>query len=97
MDDIFKGLTIGLAIGSIAGSYFGYQYGLKVAGGISIKPEFKIVLATVVLVLWALAQFLALIFGNAVDTWLNVIMGTVAGFFFGDGVVEKLKADSKKK
>ena len=97
MDDIFKGLTIGLAIGSIAGGYFGYQYGLKVAGGVSIKPEFKMILATVVLVLWAIAQFLTLIFGTTVDTWLNIIMGTVAGFFFGDGVVEKWKAESNKK
>lgn len=92
MEDTFKGLTVGLTIGVILGGYFGYQYGIRVSGGILNKPEFKIIFATVVLVLWALAQLFGLLFASAVDTWLNVIMGTVAGFFFGDGIMESYKS-----
>lgn len=95
MDNTIQGFAIGITIGSIVGGYFGYQYGLKVKGEELAKPEFRIVFASVILLVWALAQLLSLLFSNTVDPWLNTLMGIVAGFFFGDGLVEKYKGDKK--
>lgn len=93
-EDTLKAFTVGFAIGSLISGYAGYYFGRKVNTTIA-KPEFRIVMAAVILFVWALAQLLSLAFGTRVDGWLNGIMGAVAGFFFGDGFVENFKQQKK--
>jgi MFS family permease len=93
--DTLKSFAVGLALGSMLGSYFGYSYGRKVAKSIE-KPELRVLIAMVIVAIWGLAQMFSLAFGTSVDGWLNAIMGMVAGFFFGDGLVETVKGGKKK-
>jgi len=93
-EDTIKAFTVGFAIGSLISGYAGYLLGKKV-GATYAKPEFRIFMACVILFVWALAQLLSLAFGTQVDPWLNGIMGAVAGFFFGDGLVENLAKRKK--
>lgn len=95
-NETLKAFTVGFAIGSVLSGYFGYRYGRKMAKGVT-HPEFRIVMAAVILFVWTLAQLLSLAFGTQVDTWLNGIMGAVAGFFFGDGVMETYRNGGDKK
>lgn len=81
---------IGIMLGTLLGGYFGFQIGKKMTTGVWSKPEFKIVLASVALTLWATAQLMGIVFQTPVDPWLNGIMGIITGFFFGDGVMEKI-------
>lgn len=96
MDATLKGFFAGITLGAMLGAYFGYQYGVKVKGEQVAKPEFRIVIAGIVVSIWALAQLLSLLFSTEVDPWLNTIMGIVAGFFFGDGLVETYKGGKDK-
>lgn len=89
-DETLKAFAVGFALGTLISGYLGYQYGLKVSKTMA-KPEFRIIMAAIILTVWTLAQFFSLIFGTSVDPWLNGIMGAVAGFFFGDGVVENFR------
>ena len=89
-NETLRAFTVGFAAGSLVSGYLGYRFGRKV-NKIATKPEFRIVMAAVILFVWSLAQVLSLAFGTQVDTWLNGIMGGVAGFFFGDGFVETYK------
>jgi len=93
MDDTVKGFIAGITLGAMLGSYFGYRYGVKVKGDQIDKPEFRIIIAAIVVTIWAVAQLLSILFDSGVDPWLNTIMGVVAGFLFGDGIVEKYKQD----
>jgi len=93
--DTLKSFAVGLALGSMLGGYFGYTYGRKVAKSIE-KPELRVLIAMVIVAIWGLAQMFSLAFGTSVDGWLNAIMGMVAGFFFGDGLVETVKGGKKK-
>jgi len=95
MDNAAKAFIVGISLGALVGAYFGYSFGVKVSKGVYAKPELRIVIAVVVLVLWALAQLLSILFGTTVDPWLNTIMGIIVGFFFGDGIVEKYKKGNK--
>lgn len=88
--DTVKAFAVGFAIGSAVSGYLGYRYGIKASKKAS-QPEFRVVIASIIVVIWALAHLLSLIFGSTVDPWLNVIMGAVAGFLFGDGLVETFK------
>lgn len=97
MQDTIQGFMIGITIGAIIGGYFGYQYGMKIKGEQLEKPEFRIIFASVILLVWAMAQLLSLLFTSTVDPWLNTLMGIVAGFFFGDGIMEKYKDGGKDK
>lgn len=90
MDESLQPFVAGLALGSILGVFLGYQYGVRKNGPFS-KPEARIVIAFIITGVWVTAQFFSLAFGIEVDGWLNAIMGTVAGFFFGDGIVESMK------
>lgn len=93
MDETVKGFMAGITLGAMLGGYFGYRYGIKVKGEEMAKPEFRIVIAAIVVSIWAIAQLLSILFDSGVDPWLNTIMGVVAGFLFGDGLVEKYKKD----
>lgn len=95
-EDTLKAFTVGFAAGSLVSGYLGYRFGRHV-NKVASKPEFRIVMAAVILFVWSLAQLLSLAFGTQVDTWLNGIMGGVAGFFFGDGFVETYKSKDKNK
>jgi len=93
-EDTLKAFTVGFAIGSLVSGYIGYTLGRRVSSTLA-KPEFRIFMACVILFVWALAQILSLAFSSQVDPWLNGIMGAVAGFFFGDGLVENLAKRKK--
>ena len=93
--ETLKSFAVGFATGSLVSGYLGYSYGKRMSNA-AAKPEFRIVMAVVVLFVWTLAQFISLAFGTQVDPWLNGIMGAVAGFFFGDGFVDSIKRDGKK-
>lgn len=80
----------GFIAGSLLSGALGFYFGRKISKRMA-KPEFRMVLATVIMVIWATAQLFSLAFGTSVDGWLNAIMGGVAGFFFGDGFVEAIK------
>ena len=86
-ENTLKAFTVGFALGALLSGYLGYRFGKRV-GNAAQKPEFRIIMAAVILFIWSLAQILSLAFGTQVDAWLNGIMGAVAGFFFGDGFVE---------
>ena len=92
--DTIRSFTVGLVLGSMLGGYFGYTFGRKVAKSIE-KPELRVFIAVVIVAIWGLAQLFSLAFGTSVDGWLNAIMGMVAGFFFGDGLVETVKGGKK--
>lgn len=94
--DTLKSFIIGFALGSAISGYLGYNFGKRMAKAVE-KPEFRVVFASVIIAVWAIAQLFSLAFGTKVDGWLNAIMGMVAGFFFGDGVVETFKNTPKKK
>jgi uncharacterized membrane-anchored protein len=88
MDDTtLQAFFVGLSAGTLMGGMVGYSYGNKNGKGMA-KPEFRVILAIVIVVIWATSQTISLAFGTTVDPWLNVIMGAVAGFFFGDGLIE---------
>lgn len=94
--DTLKSFTVGMVLGSMIGGYFGYVYGKKAMNAVE-KPELRVFIAVVIVVIWGLAQLFSLAFESSVDGWLNAIMGMVAGFFFGDGLVETMKGPAKKK
>lgn len=94
--DTLKSFIIGFALGSVISGYLGYNFGKRMAK-VAERPEFRVVFASVIIAVWALAQLFSLAFGTKVDSWLNAIMGMVAGFFFGDGLVESVKNGPKKK
>lgn len=81
---------IGFAVGSMISGTLCFYLGRKINKNMA-KPEFRIIMAFVILFIWSMAQILSLLTGSAVDGWLNIIMGAVAGFFFGDGLVETYK------
>lgn len=89
-NDTLKAFTIGFALGAVISGYIGFHFGRR-ASQTASKPEFRIVIASVIVAIWALAHVISLVFGSSVDPWLNVIMGAVAGFLFGDGLVESIK------
>lgn len=95
-DETMRAFTVGFAAGSLVSGAVGFYFGRRVSKTIA-RPEFRIVMAAVILFIWALAQLLSLAFGTQVDPWLNGIMGAVAGFFFGDGVVENFRKDKNDK
>ena len=95
-NETLKSFTVGFAVGALISGYIGYKFGKRV-GQAAQKPEFRIIMAAVILFIWSLAQILSLAFGTQVDTWLNGIMGGVAGFFFGDGFVETYKGKGNNK
>lgn len=97
MDETVKGFFIGITIGTVIGGYFGYKYGVKVKGKSLSHPEFRIIIAAVVVCIWAVSHILALLFSTEVDAWLNTIMGMIVGFFFGDGLVETYRDGGKDK
>lgn len=92
--DTFKAFGIGFALGAVISGYAGYYFGRRMEKN-AIKPEFRVVVASVIVAIWAIAQVVSLVFGTQVDGWLNAIMGMVAGFFFGDGIVESIKQSKK--
>lgn len=85
--DTAKTFFIGFAVGSMISGYAGFLLGKRVSG-VMAKPEFRIVMAAVILFVWSMAHILSFLTASQVDSWLNIIMGAVAGFFFGDGLVE---------
>lgn len=89
-ENTLKAFTVGFVAGSIVSGYLGFYFGRKISKRV-VRPEFRVVVASVIVGIWALSQILSLAFGGQVDNWLNTIMGMVAGFFFGDGLVESLK------
>ncbi len=97
MENTIKGFSAGIMLGALLGAYFGYQYGVRVKGETLAKPEFRMIIAAVVVSIWALAQLLSILFNTEVDPWLNTIMGVVAGFLFGDGLVESFKGKDIQK
>ncbi len=92
--DTLKAFGIGFALGSILSAYAGYHFGRRMEKN-AIRPEFRVVVASIIVAIWAIAQVVSLVFGTQVDGWLNAIMGMVAGFFFGDGIVESIKQGKK--
>lgn len=92
--DTMKAFAVGFAIGSLVSGYLGFHFGRRMSKGAS-RPEFRVVIASIIVAIWAIAQIISLAFGTAVDPWLNAIMGAVAGFLFGDGLVESIKSKGK--
>ena len=92
--DTLKAFAVGFAVGSLISGYLGYMFGKRISRN-APRPEFRIIMAGVILFIWALAQLLSLAFGTQVDGWLNGIMGAVAGFFFGDGFIESVRKGNK--
>ena len=90
-----KAFVVGMALGSLIGGYVGFYFGRRVSKTME-KPELRVLMAVVIVAIWGLAQLFSLAFGTTVDAWLNAIMGMVAGFFFGDGLVETVKSGKKK-
>lgn len=88
--DTLQAFTVGFVAGSIISGYLGYYFGRKISKRAE-RPEFRVIIASIIVGIWAMSQLLSLAFGTQVDGWLNTIMGMVAGFFFGDGLVESLK------
>lgn len=89
-NDTLKAFVIGFALGSVLSGWLGYSYGRRISKA-AVGPEFRVVVATVIVTIWAIAQVVSLVFATQVDGWLNAIMGMVAGFFFGDGLVESVR------
>lgn len=73
------------------GGMVGFYYGRAFSED-TVRPQFRIVLASIIIIIWGASQTISLAFGTRVDPWLNAIMGAVAGFFFGDGIVETIKS-----
>lgn len=88
--DTLKAFGIGFAIGAAISGYLGFHFGKRASKKAS-QPEFRLVIASIVVMIWGIAHILSLLTGSAVDPWLNAIMGAVAGFLFGDGLVETFK------
>lgn len=86
-DDKLQAFGVGLAMGAMVGALVGFSYGNRRSKGIA-KPEFRVILAIIIVVIWGTSQTVSIAFGTKVDPWLNIIMGAVAGFFFGDGLIE---------
>ncbi len=88
--DIYKSFAVGFAIGATISGYIGFHFGKK-ASKKAANPEFRMIIASVIVMIWGIAHVLSLLTGQTVDPWLNAIMGAVAGFLFGDGLVETFK------
>lgn len=88
--DTLKAFGIGFALGAAISGYLGFHFG-KRASKKAAQPEFRVVIASVIVMIWAIAHVISLLTGATVDPWLNAIMGAVAGFLFGDGLVETFK------
>lgn len=95
-NETLQAFGVGFAIGSVVSGYLGFNYGRRMSKA-SARPEFRVVIASIIVAIWAIAQVLSLAFGNPVDPWLNAIMGAVAGFLFGDGLVETIQGKNKGK
>lgn len=88
--ETIKAFGIGFALGAALSGYLGFHFGTR-ASKKAAQPEFRVVIASIIVFIWAIAHLLSLLFGGTVDPWLNAIMGAVAGFLFGDGLVETFK------
>lgn len=89
-NDTVQAFIVGAGIGAMLGGLVGFYYGRFLREDVG-APQYRMVIATVIVIIWGLSQTISLAFGGTVDPWLNAIMGAVAGFLFGDSVVETFR------
>jgi uncharacterized membrane protein YfcA len=89
-NETVQAFVVGAVAGAMIGGIVGFYYGRFLREDIG-APQYRMVIATVIVIIWGLSQTISIAFGTTVDPWLNAIMGAVAGFLFGDSVVESIR------